>query len=164
MPLRPMTWVAMAVVTACLGVAAALLLGSPLAAALLAFAAGAGVAFLTLRALRAVEQGPAIAPAGTADRPTEPALQPGLAELFRAVDEPMLLVRDRRVLAANAPARALLGSHIEGTDVRLAIRHPAAAERLAGAAGEEEETTTRTELAGLGGADRHWTMTATRLA
>ena len=41
-------------------------------------------------------------------------------------------MRDRRVLIANPAARALLGAHIEGSDVRLAIRHPAAAEHLAG--------------------------------
>ena len=40
----------------------------------------------------------------------------------------MLVVRDGRVAAANEAALGLLGRHIEGTDVRLAIRHPAAAE------------------------------------
>ncbi len=46
------------------------------------------------------------------------------------------MVRERRVLIANQAARALLGAHIEGSDVRLAIRHPAAAEHLAGDGGD----------------------------
>ncbi|MFL5008643.1 ATP-binding protein, partial [Rhizobium sp.] len=81
--------------------------------------------------------------------------------------EPMMIVRDRRVLAANPPARTLLGDHIEGTDVRLALRHPAAAERLAGDAADEGAdeagAPTRAELVGLGGAERPWTMHVNRL-
>jgi two-component system phosphate regulon sensor histidine kinase PhoR len=84
-----------------------------------------------------------------------------MAELLRAVDEPMLMVRERRVIAANSAARALLGGHIEGSDVRLAIRHPAAAERLAAAGAEAQG---RVELVGLGEADRQWLMIVTSLA
>ena len=47
--------------------------------------------------------------------------------------------------------------------MRLALRHPAAAEKLAGPAVEGEDARTRIELVGLGGADRQWTMTVTRL-
>ena len=54
------------------------------------------------------------------------------ANLLAAFEDPLLVVRERRVLIANQAARALLGAHIEGSDVRLAIRHPAAAEHLAG--------------------------------
>jgi two-component system phosphate regulon sensor histidine kinase PhoR len=82
--------------------------------------------------------------------------------LLRAVDEPLLVVRDRRVLAANQPARELLGAHIEGVDVRLAIRHPAAAERL-GAPVEAEDESARTELVGVGAPDRQWAMAVTVL-
>lgn len=81
----------------------------------------------------------------------------GAAELFAAFDEPLLLVRDRRVVIANQAARALLGSHIEGSDVRLAIRHPAAAPWLAG----DEETgdgPVRVELMGLGELGRPWEL------
>jgi two-component system phosphate regulon sensor histidine kinase PhoR len=41
----------------------------------------------------------------------------------------------------------VLGEHVEGVDVRLAIRHPAAAERLIDRSGAEPgERVTRTEL------------------
>jgi two-component system, OmpR family, phosphate regulon sensor histidine kinase PhoR len=93
----------------------------------------------------------------------DPDALPGIAELLRAVDEPMLIVRERRVIAANAAARTLLGDHIEGADVRLALRHPAAAERLAGAGEPEPEPQARVELVGIGQADRHWLMTVTSL-
>ena len=64
---------------------------------------------------------------------------PDAIALLNAVDTPLMIVRHRRVLLANAAARNLLGHHIEGGDVRLAIRHPAAAERLSAAPGQETE-------------------------
>ena len=78
----------------------------------------------------------------------------GLGELLDAVGEPVLLVHDGRVDVANAAARALLGSHIVGEDVRVAIRHPAAAERLLG----DAENDPPVDLAGIGGIDQHWEM------
>ena len=81
----------------------------------------------------------------------------GAPELFAAFDEPLLLVRDRRVVIANQAARSLLGSHIEGSDVRLAIRHPAAAPWLAGDE-ESEDGSARIELLGLGEVGRPWEM------
>ncbi len=137
------------------GIALAILAGAPPLAALIALAAGAAIWAILPR----VAAEPTTQTGGGAD---EAAALPGIAELLRAVDEPMLVVRDRRVLAANAPARDLLGAHIEGVDVRLAIRHPAAAERLAAPA-ESEDPRERTELVGLGDADRQWTMAVTVL-
>jgi len=64
------------------------------------------------------------------------------------------MIRDRKVLVANPAARTLLGAHIEGVDVRLAIRHPAAAEHLTGTADQPA----RIELEGLGGEERRWEM------
>ncbi|WP_395611957.1 ATP-binding protein [Allosphingosinicella sp.] len=81
----------------------------------------------------------------------------GAPDLFAAFDEPLLLVRDRRVVIANQAARSLLGSHIEGSDVRLAIRHPAAAPWLAGDE-ESEDGSARIELLGLGEVGRPWEM------
>ena len=81
----------------------------------------------------------------------------GAADLFAAFEEPLLLVRDRRVVIANQAARSLLGSHIEGSDVRLAIRHPAAAPHLAGE-GEAEDGPVRIELIGLGEVGRPWEL------
>ncbi len=81
----------------------------------------------------------------------------GAADLIAAFEEPLLLVRDRRVAIANDAARALLGVHIEGADVRLAIRHPAAAPHLTG---EDDKGggPVRIELMGLGEHGRPWEL------
>lgn len=76
-----------------------------------------------------------------------------------AIAEPVLLVVDGRVRIANAAALALLGTHILGEDVRLAIRHPAAAERLA-LTGSDGST----ELVGLGGRDQRVQMEVATIA
>jgi two-component system phosphate regulon sensor histidine kinase PhoR len=61
--------------------------------------------------------------------------------IVHALDEPALVVEGRIVRIANSAARSLLGSRIEGRDVRLAIRHPQALEMiLAHADGEVEAT------------------------
>ena len=89
---------------------------------------------------------------------------PELPEVLDAFDDPLLFVRERRVVLANPAARALLGDHIVGVDVRLAIRHPGASEHLGDRAGEAAERETRTELVGLGDPTDRWEMTVTRLA
>jgi two-component system phosphate regulon sensor histidine kinase PhoR len=76
--------------------------------------------------------------------------------LLAAFADPLLVVRDRRVLIANQAARDLLGAHIEGSDVRLAIRHPAAAEHLA--RDEDGGEPVSIELVGLGELGRPWEM------
>ena len=98
-----------------------------------------------------------------AEEETETPL-PQLPELLDAFDDPLLFIRNRRVVLANPAARNLLGDHIEGVDLRLAIRHPAAAERLVDRAGEAPERETRTELVGLGDPAQRWEMIVTRLA
>jgi two-component system phosphate regulon sensor histidine kinase PhoR len=61
--------------------------------------------------------------------------------LVDALDEPALIVEGLTISFANDPARSLLGSAIEGHDVRLAIRHPGALELvLGGRAGDVEAT------------------------
>jgi two-component system phosphate regulon sensor histidine kinase PhoR len=61
--------------------------------------------------------------------------------LVDALDEPALVVEGSIVRVANSAARNLLGSSIEGRDVRLAIRHPQALEMiLAHRAGEIDAT------------------------
>ncbi len=91
-----------------------------------------------------------------APAPATGATPAGVAEAIEAVFEPMLLVEAQRVTAANRAARALLGEHILGEDVRVAIRHPAAAERLLnpvdGAPGGP------IHLVGLGTRDQRWEM------
>ncbi len=77
-------------------------------------------------------------------------------EVFDAIVEPVLLVRAGMVTFANHAALALLGRHIVGEDVRVAIRHPAAADRLASAAASASEHPV--ELVGLGTPDQRWEM------
>jgi len=72
--------------------------------------------------------------------------------LIDALDEPALIVADERTVVANGPARELLGHSIEGSDVRLAIRHPEALQLLlSGTPGD-------LDLVGIGGIDRPWTL------
>lgn len=50
--------------------------------------------------------------------------------LVDSLDEPSLVVEEGIIRLANPPARQLLGPRIEGRDVRLAIRHPQALDRI----------------------------------
>ncbi|AYJ87360.1 ATPase [Sphingomonas paeninsulae] len=75
------------------------------------------------------------------------------ARLVEAIGEPVLVATDGRVRIANAAARTLLGAHIVDEDLRVAIRHPAAAERLAPDAPDGS-----VELVGLGGRDQRVQM------
>lgn len=79
---------------------------------------------------------------------------PKLEDLLGAVDDPLLLVEGRQVVRANAAAIRVLGEHVVGDDVRVAIRHPAAAELLT----HEGNAEGSVELIGLGAADRHWLL------
>ena len=72
----------------------------------------------------------------SAPEPLQISVEPAPTEqvestIINAIAEPVLLVVDNRVRAANPAALAVLGGHIVGEDVRLAIRHPAASARLA---------------------------------
>ena len=132
------------IVLAVLAAAAVLAIGGSVDAAAITLVGGIAAALLAPRAIgrAAVSTGPA---AATAD----------LSELLEAVAEPVLLVRHGRVDLANRAARGLLGSHIVGEDARVAIRHPAAADRLAGAGPADDRPIA---LAGIGGTDQHWEM------
>ena len=102
----------------------------------------------------------ALAAAGT----REPGAAPGEAaeadasdlvrEMLDAIVAPVLLVRGGVVTFANHAARGLLGRHIVGEDVRVAIRHPAAADRLARGGPSDRPV----ELVGLGSPDQRWEM------
>jgi two-component system phosphate regulon sensor histidine kinase PhoR len=78
-----------------------------------------------------------------------------LGEVLDVIAEPVLLVRGGVVTCANTAARALLGRHIVGEDVRVAIRHPAAADRLTSGAALPGRPV---ELVGLGTPDQRWEM------
>jgi two-component system phosphate regulon sensor histidine kinase PhoR len=71
--------------------------------------------------------------------------------LVDALDEPSLIVQGGIVRLANPPARNLLGSRIEGRDVRLAIRHPQALDRIEQGFGEIDVT-------GVGEVGRSWRL------
>jgi len=75
--------------------------------------------------------------------------------LIEALAEPALIVGAGHVLMANESARLLLGERIEGQDVRLVIRHPAAIEALQAPA---HEAAREIELVGVGETERRWTM------
>jgi two-component system phosphate regulon sensor histidine kinase PhoR len=131
-------------IVAVLAAMAVLALGRSIDLAAIALVGGIATALLAPRAVSA-----SVAPANEAA-----ARDAGAAELLEAVAEPVLLVRDGRVEIANRAARSLLGAHIVGEDARVAIRHPAAAERLSrpGAGGAP------IPLTGIGGTDQHWEM------
>ena len=74
-----------------------------------------------------------------------------------ALDEPALVVEGHRVRLANAAARGLLGAGIEGRDVRLAIRHPQALERILAHRSADVDVT------GIGEIGRSWRMVIRRL-
>jgi two-component system phosphate regulon sensor histidine kinase PhoR len=74
--------------------------------------------------------------------------------LIEALAEPLLILDGYHISHANAAARALLGEHIVGDYVRLALRHPAAAGVVSG---DEDGPVT---LNGLGGHERLWELRA----
>lgn len=94
------------------------------------------------------------------DRQRKQILFQGRAEAYQDVinpiTDPILLVRNAKVAAANPAAEAVLGNHIVGEDVRIAIRHPAAADRLA-----NPNATHSGEpilLVGVGSAEQRWEL------
>ena len=92
--------------------------------------------------------------------PEEPP-QPSLEEVIEAIDDPMLLVSGQIVTLANSAARAVLGDHIVGEDVRLAIRHPAATDRLTMRGGVhvgDDGAHSPIQLVGLGERERRWEL------
>ena len=142
---------------AAIGAFAATLTGASATSVLLALIAGAAAL-----AIATGSGGGRVQPQAPIEETGPPAL-PEASELLETVADPVLIVRNRKVLFANPAARAVLGEHIEGVDVRLAIRHPAAAERLVEGGSADLPGTTRTELVGLGERDRRWEMSTSVL-
>jgi two-component system phosphate regulon sensor histidine kinase PhoR len=89
-----------------------------------------------------------------------PAARTIARELIEALAEPALIVSGGVIETSNAAARTVLGTGIEGQDVRLAIRHPAAIERLFATKPSSPE---EVELPGLGEAERRWMMSVAPL-
>ena len=92
---------------------------------------------------------------------TSPAAHPEMIEsaVISAISEPVLLVIDNRVRATNKAALAMLGGHIVGEDIRLAIRHPSAAARLAADAEDGS-----VELTDVGSSDSRIELTVATIA
>lgn len=72
--------------------------------------------------------------------------------LVDALDEPALVVDGHVVTMANLPALKLLGAHIQGRDVRFAIRHPQALDRILAHRSAELDVT------GIGEIGRSWRL------
>jgi len=85
-----------------------------------------------------------------------------LTILIEALPNPLLIVHRGRVEQCNAPALALLGAHIKGEDVRLAVRHPAAIDLLKRA--EPGSGTARVDIAGIGAPEQLWELTVQPLS
>ncbi|MEW4467141.1 ATP-binding protein [Parasphingorhabdus sp. JC815] len=83
-------------------------------------------------------------------------------EVIQPITDPILLIRDAKVAQANAAAKSFLGDHIIGEDVRVAIRHPAAADRLANP--NVQHTGEPILLVGVGSAGQRWELRIHALA
>jgi two-component system, OmpR family, phosphate regulon sensor histidine kinase PhoR len=68
------------------------------------------------------------------------------------IDVPALLIKDEQVSYANAAARMLLGNHIDGQNIRIALRIPDAVRLISSDAGG------RVKLDGLSVAGSKWDM------
>jgi two-component system phosphate regulon sensor histidine kinase PhoR len=79
------------------------------------------------------------------------------AAILDAIEEPALIIERGIVKAANQAARHLLGSQIEGRDLRFAIRHPLALDTIL--SGKHADI----ELVGIGTADRPWSLSVRAL-
>ncbi|SIN89980.1 two-component system, OmpR family, phosphate regulon sensor histidine kinase PhoR [Parasphingorhabdus marina DSM 22363] len=77
-------------------------------------------------------------------------------DIIDPITDPILLIRNAKVAAANPAAEAVLGNHIVGEDVRIAIRHPAAADRLANP--NAKHSGEPILLVGVGNAEQRWEL------
>jgi two-component system phosphate regulon sensor histidine kinase PhoR len=86
--------------------------------------------------------------AATDQSATEPAMafNSTQAALVDSLDEPALIIEGSIIRLANPAARTLFGGEIEGRDVRLAIRHPQALERILAHQSTEIDVTGIVEL------------------
>ncbi len=152
------SWIA----TACLaaGAVVILLLTHSLDAAVASAVAGA------LAVVLAVEMSARSQPAQRIDQTDSASRSSGEiarnAALIAGIPIPILIVEQGRIVEANAPATELLGNHILGADVRLAIRNPAALDLILSERTRDVSATI--EMVGLGGAEQRWSMRIVPLA
>src|SRR5437763_978434 len=86
-----------------------------------------------------------------------PSHETDVRALVDALDEPALIVEGLAVSCANTAAKDILGSGIEGHDVRLAIRHPQALEQILGARAADVDTS------GIAEPGRPWRLSVREL-
>lgn len=134
-----------------IGAVGSLLLGGSWPTALIAIVAG--IFALTIMADR--QPHPSVPPFRPPERSTDLLDNPDFDDVMEGIIEPLLIVTNDRVARANRAALRLLGAHIIGEDVRIAIRHPAAAERLTNA---EAAGGGSISLVGLGQREQRWEM------
>lgn len=152
------SWIA----TACLaaGAVVILLLTHSLDAAVASAVAGA------LAVVLAVEISARSRPAQRIDQTDSTSRSSGEiarnAVLIAGIPIPILIVEQGRIIEANASATELLGNHILGADVRLAIRNPAALDLILSERTRDVSATI--EMVGLGGAEQRWSMRIVPLA
>ena len=113
----------------------------------------AGVVIL---AISSSAETPAAEPAIMLEEPVDIADDPALAAMMEGIDDPLMLIERGRIVRANRAALRLLGVHVLNEDARIAIRHPAAAERLSSTAPMAEPVSI--ELVGLGTREQRWQM------
>ena len=135
---------------------AVFLIDSGVEAALITLVGGIAAALVATGVGDQPIEGPRPVPVTAAPPP------PAIQEVIEAIVEPVLIIADGRVTNANTVALALLGKHIVGEDVRVAIRHPGAAERLASPMSGVPQGPIN--LVGLGTVDQHWEMHIGRAA
>jgi two-component system phosphate regulon sensor histidine kinase PhoR len=142
----------LAMLPAAIGGSFAKLLGAPWPATVIAIFGGAAGALAVLAELRRRAPPPSPEPMLTDRGAVTP------AALMAGIDDPLLLIENGRVALANRAARALLGEHILGQDVRIALRHPGAAARLS-----DSLDGPPVELVGLGARERVWEMSVCQI-
>lgn len=135
-----------------MGTGGALMMGATLIAIILPVLAG-----LIVLAICAIDQDRRRAPqlAVIAEQP-DLIEHPDFPSFMEGISDPLMLVEKGRIMRANRAAQRLLGAHIEGEDARIAIRHPAAAERLSSLAPLADPF--MIELVGVGSRDQRWQM------
>ncbi len=78
-------------------------------------------------------------------------------EAIESLGEPLLVLEGTRIVMANAAARAALGSHVQGQDFRIGLRHPEAMRLLDMADGES------VSIPGFTGPRSLWQLTRRRI-
>ncbi|MEZ5710709.1 MAG: ATP-binding protein [Blastomonas sp.] len=81
---------------------------------------------------------------------------PDFLRLIDGLADPVMLLDGNKVRNANIAARKLLGDHIGGEDIRLVIRHPAAADILTQP--DSGIAQRPVPLVGIGSRDQRWEM------